>query len=80
MSGKKNGGCRIIKNFTINIDYSMLGFTFTGYLGVFLDNSNIYEQVMSELKLIPQITVIDFTTGPFSVFVKFVLEILNLLE
>ena len=37
---------------------------------VFLDNSNIYEQVMSELKLIPQITVIDFTTGPFSVFCK----------
>ena len=60
----------IIKNFTINIDYSMLGFTFTGYLGVFLDNSNIYEEVMSELKLIPQITVIDFTTGPFSVFCK----------
>ena len=45
----------------------MLGFTFTGYLGVFLDNSNIYEEVISGLKLIPQITVIDFTTGPFSV-------------
>ena len=57
---KKMEDAGIIKNFTINIDYSMLGFTFTGYLGVFLDNSNIYEQVMSELKLIPQITVIDF--------------------
>ena len=69
-SSKKMEDAGIIKNFTINIDYSMLGFTFTGYLGVFLDNSNIYEQVMSELKLIPQITVIDFTTGPFSVFCK----------
>ena len=58
----------IIKNFTINIDYKMLGFSFTGYLGVFLDNSNVYEKVVSELKLITQITVIDFTTGPFSVF------------
>ena len=67
---KKMEDAGIIKNFTINIDYSMLGFTFTGYLGVFLDNSNIYEEVMSELKLIPQITVIDFTTGPFSVFCK----------
>ena len=68
---KKMEDAGIIKNFTINIDYSMLGFTFTGYLGV-LDNSNIYEQVMSELKLIPQITVIDFTTGPLVFFVKFV--------
>ena len=67
---KKMEDAGIIKNFTINIDYSMLGFTFTGYLGVFLDNSNIYEEIMSELKLIPQITVIDFTTGPFSVFCK----------
>ena len=39
------------------------------YIGIpppFLE-VNIY---MSELKLIPQITVIDFTTGPFSVFCK----------
>ena len=67
---KKMEEAGIIKNFTINIDYRMLGFTFTGYLGVFLDNSNIYEEVVSKLKLIPQITVIDFTTGPFSVFCK----------
>ena len=32
---KKMEDAGIIKNFTINIDYSMLGFTFTGYLGVF---------------------------------------------
>ena len=67
---KKMEEAGIIKNFTINIDYKMLGFTFTGYLGVFLDNSNVYEKVVSELKLITQITVIDFTTGPFSVFCK----------
>ncbi len=67
---KKMEDAGIIKNFTINIDYSMLGYTFTGYLGIFLDNSNVYEDVMTELKLISQITVIDFTTGPFSVFCK----------
>ena len=31
---KKMEDAGIIKNFTINIDYSMLGFTFTGYLCV----------------------------------------------
>ena len=67
---KKLEEAGIIKNFTINIDYRMLGFTFTGYLGVFLDNTNVYEKVISELKLITEITVIDFTTGPFSVFCK----------
>tara|TARA_A100001015_G_scaffold104754_1_gene116269 strand:- start:634 stop:1104 length:471 start_codon:yes stop_codon:yes gene_type:complete len=67
---KKMEDAGIIKNFTININYSILGFTFTAYLGVFLDNSNTYGEVVSKLKLIPQITVIDFTTGPFSIFCK----------
>ena len=67
---KKMEDAGIIKNFTININYSMLGYTFTAYLGVFLDNSNTYGEVVSKLKLIPQITVIDFTTGPFSIFCK----------
>tara|TARA_B110000116_G_C16623524_1_gene484880 strand:+ start:198 stop:683 length:486 start_codon:yes stop_codon:yes gene_type:complete len=60
----------VIKNFTIRIDYSKLGFSFTAYLGVFLDQAKSIDNVVKVLKKIPQITVIDFTTGQFSIFCK----------
>lgn len=67
---KKLEDLGIIKNFTINIDYKKLGFSFTSYLGVFLDKAKSFDKVVVSLKKIPQITVIDFTTGPFSIFCK----------
>ena len=67
---KKLEDLGVIKNFTINIDYNKLGLSFTSYLGVFLDKAKSFDMVVESLRLIPQITVIDFTTGQFSVFCK----------
>ena len=67
---KKLEDLGIIRNFTINIDYKKLGLSFTSYLGVFLDKAQSFDKVADALKKIPQITVIDFTTGQFSVFCK----------
>lgn len=67
---KKMEEAGIIKNFTININYKMLDISFTAYLGVFLESSKMYDKVIAKLKSIYQITVIDFTTGPFSIFCK----------
>ena len=67
---KKLEDIGVIKNFTINIDYKKLGLSFTSYLGVFLDKGKSFDKVANSLKKIPQITVIDFTTGQFSVFCK----------
>jgi Lrp/AsnC family transcriptional regulator for asnA, asnC and gidA len=67
---KKLEDIGVIKNFTINIDYRKLGLSFTSYLGVFLDKAKSFDKVVVSLRMIPQITVIDFTTGQFSVFCK----------
>lgn len=67
---KKLEDIGVIKNFTINIDYNKLGLSFTSYLGVFLDKAKSFDKVVASLRNIPQITVIDFTTGQFSVFCK----------
>ena len=67
---KKLEDIGVIKNFTINIDYNKLGLSFTSYLGVFLDKAKSFDKVVASLRKIPQITVIDFTTGQFSVFCK----------
>jgi Lrp/AsnC family transcriptional regulator, regulator for asnA, asnC and gidA len=67
---KKLEDLGVIKNFTINIDYKRLGLSFTSYLGVFLDKAKSFDKVVASIRKIPQITVIDFTTGQFSVFCK----------
>jgi len=67
---KKLEDLGVIKNFTINIDYKKLGFSFTSYLGVFLEKAKSFDMVVGSLRKIPQITVIDFTTGQFSIFCK----------
>ena len=67
---KKLEDLGVIKNFTININYKKLGLSFTSYLGVFLDKAKSFDRVVASLREIPQITVIDFTTGQFSVFCK----------
>ena len=61
---------RIIKNFTISIDYYKLGFNYACYIGVYLDKASQYENVLSQLIKIDNITGLDFTTGKFSLFCK----------
>ena len=60
----------IIKNFTISIDYYKLGFNYACYIGVYLDKASQYENVLSQLMKIDNITGLDFTTGKFSLFCK----------
>ena len=67
---KKLEDLGVIKNFTINIDYNKLGFSFTSYLGVFLEKAISFYMFVGSLRKIPQITVIDFSTVQFSIFCK----------
>ena len=60
----------VIKNFTITIDYNKLGFNYTCYMGIFLDKASQYEKVLIQLKMIKNITGMDFTTGKSSIFCK----------
>ena len=60
----------VIKNFTITIDYNKLGFNYTCYMGIFLDKASQYEKVLVQLKMIGNITGMDFTTGKSSIFCK----------
>lgn len=61
---------KIIKNFTITIDYSKLGFNYTCYMGIYLDKASKYDSALKELKKIQNITGMDFTTGKSSLFCK----------
>ncbi len=60
----------ILEKTTLRINYAKLGFDITAFIGIYLEKSALYDQVLTKLKLIPEITSIHYTTGNYSMFVK----------
>jgi Lrp/AsnC family transcriptional regulator for asnA, asnC and gidA len=60
----------VIDRTTLKINYAKLGFDITAFIGIYLEKSALYEQVLSRLKEIPEIINIHYTTGNYSMFVK----------
>jgi Lrp/AsnC family transcriptional regulator for asnA, asnC and gidA len=60
----------IVEKTTLRINYAKLGFDITAFIGIYLEKSALYEQVLEKLKQIPEITSIHYTTGNYSMFVK----------
>jgi len=60
----------VIDKTTLKINYAKLGFDITAFIGIYLEKSALYEQVLTKLKEIPEITNIHYTTGNYSMFVK----------
>lgn len=60
----------IVEKTTLKVNYAKLGYDITAFIGIFLQKSALYDQVMAKLKSIPEITSIHYTTGNYSMFVK----------
>ncbi len=60
----------VVERTTLKINYAKLGYDITAFIGIFLEKSSLYDQVLQKLKAIPEITNIHYTTGNYSMFVK----------
>lgn len=60
----------IIERTTLRLNYARLGYDITAFIGIFLEKSAMYDQVMKALKGIDEISTIHYTTGNYSMFVK----------
>ncbi len=60
----------IVRGTTLNMDYSKLGYDITAFLGIYLEKSSLYNQVVAELKKVPEVVKIHYTTGNYSIFIK----------
>jgi Lrp/AsnC family transcriptional regulator for asnA, asnC and gidA len=60
----------VIEKTTLKVNYARMGFDITAFIGVFLEKSALYDQVLAKLKDIWEITNIHYTTGNYSMFVK----------
>ena len=60
----------IVERTTLKINYTKLGYDVTAFIGIYLEKSSLYDQVLQKLKEIPEITSIHYTTGNYSMFVQ----------
>ena len=62
----------IVQGATLRVDYEKLGFGVTAFIGIFLLKSSMYNTVAEELKKIPEIVSMNYTTGNYSIFARLV--------
>ncbi|OON68986.1 Lrp/AsnC ligand binding domain-containing protein [Hymenobacter sp. CRA2] len=62
----------IVKGATLRIDYNKLGYGVNAFLGIYLLKSSVYGSVAEQLRDIPEVVSIHFTTGAYGVFARLV--------
>jgi Lrp/AsnC family transcriptional regulator for asnA, asnC and gidA len=62
----------IVKGTKLDVDVKKIGYDITAFIGVYLEKSSLYDAVAEELKKIPEIVRLNYTTGNYSMFIEIV--------
>jgi Lrp/AsnC family transcriptional regulator for asnA, asnC and gidA len=60
----------VVKGTTLSMDYGKMGWWITAFLGIYLEKSSLYDQVISELQKVNEVVKIHYTTGNYNIFIK----------
>jgi len=69
---KKMQDTGIVKGTKLNVDLKAMGYDVIAFIGIYLEKSSLYDEVVKELKKIPQIVRLNYTTGNYSMFAEIV--------
>ena len=69
---KKLQEAGIVKGTRLNADLKAMGYDVIAFIGIYLEKSSLYDTVVNELKKIPQIVRLNYTTGNYSMFAEIV--------
>ena len=69
---KKMEEAGIVRGTKLNVDIKQLGYDVIAFIGIFLEKSSLYDTVAKELKKIPEIVRLNYTTGNYSMFAEIV--------
>ncbi len=67
---KKMKDLGVIKGATLKLDYSVIGWKMTIFLGIYLRESILYLEVVDFLMLIPEVVKVHQITGKYDIFLK----------
>ena len=60
----------IISGSQFNVDPKKLGYKTCAFVGIYLDNAALFNNVSEKLLKIPEITQCHYITGGYSIFIK----------
>ena len=69
---KKLEDSGIVKGRRLAVDLKALGYDVVAFIGIFLEKSSMYDSVAKELKKIPQVVRVNYTTGNYGMFIEIV--------
>ena len=67
---KKMEEAGLIKKSRLDINYELLGYDLTAFLGIYLEKGSNYKEVIKQMEAIPEIIEAHYTTGVYSIFAK----------
>ena len=62
----------IVKGTRLHVNHKILGYDVIAFIGIFLEKSSLYDNVAAQLKKIPEIVRLNYTTGNYSMFAEVV--------
>ena len=63
---------KVVKGKKLSVDLKLLGYDVIAFIGIYLEKSSLYDSVARELRKIPQIVRLNYTTGNYSMFAEIV--------
>lgn len=62
----------VVKGTRLQVNLKMIGYDVIAFIGIYLEKSSLYDSVAKELKRIPEIVRINYTTGNYSIFAEII--------
>src|SRR5437764_15218480 len=69
---KKLQDLGVISGMKYNVDLKKMGYDVIAFIGIYLEKSSLYDTVSKDLKKIPEIVRLNYTTGNYSIFAEVV--------
>ena len=69
---KKLEELKVVKGRKLTIDLKALDYDVIAFIGIYLEKSSLYDSVAADLKMIPEIVRLNYTTGNYSMFAEIV--------
>lgn len=67
---KKLQELNIVKGNRLAVDIKLIGYDVIAFIGIYLEKSSLYDTVAQELRRIPEIVRLNYTTGNYSMFAE----------
>lgn len=67
---KKMRDMGLVVGASLDLDYAVMGWKFTVFLGIYLTQSTLYKEVIAELVQVKEVVKVHHVSGKYDIFIK----------